>query len=73
MTTRDHITGTELVTQYRYHDGYFDGREREFRGFGLVEQIDAAAAPGPDDADGAPPPSSPERGSTSALTSMGPN
>ena len=56
MTTRDHITGTELVTRYRYHDGYFDGREREFRGFGLVEQIDAAAAPGPDDADGAPPP-----------------
>ena len=24
----------------RYHHGYFDGVEREFRGFGLVEQLD---------------------------------
>jgi RHS repeat-associated protein len=25
---------------YSYHHGYFDGKEREFRGFGRVEQID---------------------------------
>ena len=26
--------------QYRYHHGYWDGVEREFRGFALVEQLD---------------------------------
>jgi RHS repeat-associated protein len=45
MTTRDRITGTELATSYRYHHGYFDRREREFRGFGMVEQWDAPTAP----------------------------
>ena len=28
----DHISQTKLVTTYKYHHGYFDGREREFRG-----------------------------------------
>ena len=36
----DHIARTKLVTTYRYHHGYFDGREREFRGFGRVDQFD---------------------------------
>ena len=27
-------------TTYSYHHGYFDGVEREFRGFGRVEQVD---------------------------------
>jgi RHS repeat-associated protein len=36
----DHISKTKLVTTYRYHHGYFDGREREFRGFGRVDQFD---------------------------------
>lgn len=36
----DHIGKTKLVTRYRYHHGYYDGREREFRGFGCVDQID---------------------------------
>jgi RHS repeat-associated protein len=36
----DHIGQTKLVTTYRYHHGYFDGREREFRGFGCVDQWD---------------------------------
>ena len=27
-------------TTYSYHHGYFDGPEREFRGFGRVEQVD---------------------------------
>jgi RHS repeat-associated protein len=36
----DHIGKTKLVTTYKYHHGYFDGREREFRGFGRVDQYD---------------------------------
>ncbi|MFE4824124.1 SpvB/TcaC N-terminal domain-containing protein [Streptomyces sp. NPDC056704] len=36
----DHVSRSRLVTRYAYHDGYFDGPEREFRGFGLVEQWD---------------------------------
>ena len=31
---------TTFVTTYSYHHGYFDGVEREFRGFGRVEQVD---------------------------------
>ena len=34
------ITERRFVSRYRYHHGYFDGPEREFRGFGLVEQED---------------------------------
>ncbi len=41
VETIDHISRTKLVTRYRYHHGYFDGEEREFRGFGMVEQEDA--------------------------------
>lgn len=37
----DHIANTEFVTQYRYRDGHYDGAERSFVGFGLVEQFDA--------------------------------
>lgn len=36
----DHISKTKLVTTYKYHHGYYDGREREFRGFGRVDQCD---------------------------------
>jgi hypothetical protein len=36
----DHISRTKLVTTYKYHHGYYDGREREFRGFGRVDQFD---------------------------------
>ena len=36
----DHIAKSKLVTQYSYHHGYYDGREREFRGFARVEQLD---------------------------------
>src|SRR5690606_8226535 len=31
---------TCFTTRYSYHHGYFDGHEREFRGFGRVEQVD---------------------------------
>jgi RHS repeat-associated protein len=36
----DRISGNRFVTRYAYHHGYFDGEEREFRGFGMVEQWD---------------------------------
>ena len=29
-----------MTTEYKYHHGYWDGAEREFRGFGMVEQSD---------------------------------
>lgn len=38
---RDRITGHRFVSSYQYHHGYYDHDEREFRGFGMVEQIDA--------------------------------
>lgn len=31
---------TRFASTYSYHHGYFDGTEREFRGFGRVEQVD---------------------------------
>jgi RHS repeat-associated protein len=40
MTVRDRRRRTEFSTTYSYHHGYFDGVEREFRGFGRVEQVD---------------------------------
>ncbi|EPS42087.1 hypothetical protein H072_3881 [Dactylellina haptotyla CBS 200.50] len=36
----DSIAQTTQNQRYEYHDGYFDGTEREFRGFGRVEQWD---------------------------------
>lgn len=41
VETRDHVTGHTSIKKYRYHHGYFDGPEREFRGFGSVETEDA--------------------------------
>jgi RHS repeat-associated protein len=40
VETFDHISRSRFVTRYAYHHGYFDGEEREFRGFGMVEQWD---------------------------------
>jgi RHS repeat-associated protein len=37
----DEISGGKLTAEYRYRHGYWDGREREFRGFGLVDQLDS--------------------------------
>jgi RHS repeat-associated protein len=38
VETIDHISRNRFVSRYAYHHGYFDGEEREFRGFGMVEQ-----------------------------------
>lgn len=42
----DEITGNRLVSTARYRHGVWDGREREFRGFGLVEVSDAETVSG---------------------------
>ncbi|REL37873.1 insecticidal toxin complex protein [Rhodohalobacter sp. SW132] len=39
------ITDVRFSSQYRYHHGYYDHPEREFRGFGMVEQIDTEYYP----------------------------
>jgi RHS repeat-associated protein len=36
----DHVSKTYFSTRYSYAHGYYDGIEREFRGFGRVEQWD---------------------------------
>lgn len=40
VETYDYISRNRFVTTYAYHHGYFDGVEREFRGFGRVDQWD---------------------------------
>ncbi|WP_433633987.1 SpvB/TcaC N-terminal domain-containing protein [Halomicrococcus sp. NG-SE-24] len=40
VETIDQISENKLTTVYRYHQGYWDGGDREFRGFGFVEQED---------------------------------
>jgi RHS repeat-associated protein len=40
VETLDCIGRNRFVSRYAYHHGYFDGEEREFRGFGMVEQSD---------------------------------
>jgi RHS repeat-associated protein len=63
VETRDLISGNVLTTRYAYHHGCYDGVEREFRGFGIVEQWDTeildaltrAGASNLDDASSVPP------------------
>ena len=40
VETIDRINRNRFTTRHAYHHGYFDGFEREFRGFGMVEQWD---------------------------------
>ncbi|KAK7178237.1 hypothetical protein PSPO01_15714 [Paraphaeosphaeria sporulosa] len=40
VAAHDRISQVYTSTRYRYHHGYYDGIEREFRGFGMVEQWD---------------------------------
>lgn len=41
VVTYDRITKTRFATEYAYHHGYYDHFEKEFRGFGRVDQKDA--------------------------------
>ncbi|MEO6548019.1 MAG: SpvB/TcaC N-terminal domain-containing protein [Ferruginibacter sp.] len=38
---KDKWRNTQFTSEYSYHHGYYDHSEREFRGFGRVEQTDA--------------------------------
>lgn len=40
LETHDEVSRNRMVTRYSYHHGFFDGLEREFRGFGRVDQFD---------------------------------
>jgi RHS repeat-associated protein len=40
VETCDRISRNRFITRYAYHHGYYDGIEREFRGFGRVDQWD---------------------------------
>ncbi|RKK82854.1 hypothetical protein BFJ68_g16267 [Fusarium oxysporum] len=42
VETFDSISGNRFVTSYRYAHGFYDGVEREFRGFARVEQTDTS-------------------------------
>lgn len=37
MRLHDQVTGEQSATEFRYHDGHFDGVEREYLGFAEVE------------------------------------
>jgi len=39
------VTRTSVVSTYSYHHGYYDGVEREFRGFARVDQYDTDVVP----------------------------
>ncbi|MQA29781.1 MAG: hypothetical protein GEU82_08075 [Luteitalea sp.] len=41
VETIDHVSNNRFLGSYRYHHGHYDGIEREFRGFGMVEQQDS--------------------------------
>jgi RHS repeat-associated protein len=40
VETFDRVSKNRFVTRYAYHHGFFDGIEREFHGFGRVDQWD---------------------------------
>lgn len=40
IQTCDHLSGARYAKRFAYHHGHYDGKEREFRGFGMVEQWD---------------------------------
>ena len=52
VETYDAVSRNRFVSRYTYHHGFYDGLEREFRGFGRVDQLDTEdiaglTAPGP--------------------------
>ena len=40
IETIDNITNSKLTNKFKYHHGFYDYVEKEFRGFGLVETFD---------------------------------
>lgn len=43
VTTKDYITDRGKTLTYIYHNGYYDGENKEFRGFSLVEELEEGA------------------------------
>lgn len=43
----DEITDNRLTQSFTWREGFYDGREREFRGFGYLQQIDCEAGTDP--------------------------
>jgi RHS repeat-associated protein len=56
VETYDYVSRNVFVTRYAYHHGYYDGVEREFRGFGRVDQWDTELDATLTDAPGMPAP-----------------
>ncbi|MFZ4427164.1 MAG: SpvB/TcaC N-terminal domain-containing protein [Saprospiraceae bacterium] len=48
LEIEDEVTGVKFSTRYAYHHGYYDHPEREFRGFGRVDQWDTEYFEGSD-------------------------
>jgi RHS repeat-associated protein len=44
-TVEEKIANVKFTSEYNYHHGYYDHAEREFRGFGMVEQLDTEFYP----------------------------
>lgn len=40
QTQLDEVTGNQLTQTFNYRDGYYDGKERQFEGFGQIQQLD---------------------------------
>ncbi|RZL65918.1 MAG: toxin, partial [Rhodococcus sp. (in: high G+C Gram-positive bacteria)] len=40
VETLDHVSRNRFISRFSYHHGFYDGEEREFRGFGRVDQLD---------------------------------
>jgi RHS repeat-associated protein len=40
VETYDYVSRNRFVSRYSYHHGFYDGVEREFRGFGRVDRLD---------------------------------
>ena len=40
VETYDYVSRNRFVARYTYHHGFYDGLQREFRGFGRVDQLD---------------------------------
>jgi RHS repeat-associated protein len=40
VETYDEVSRNRFVSRYTFHHGFYDGLEREFRGFGRVDQLD---------------------------------
>jgi YD repeat-containing protein len=45
QTQHDEISGNLLTQHFKYRQGFYDGIEREFRGFGLLIQTDSETNP----------------------------